>query len=159
MLPSYYHYAISIVTPFVCVSSKSPIIHFVIWFSIFHYSLFFKQEMELSLIGLQNAGKTSLVNVIAVCSYAFFFFIQWSFTYLRQSWVLDLFCRLVATVKTWFPLWVSQFHRIFFTCFIFIFIFCYCSAKGIFSDWTWDSVMYVYRLDSIWEKSPRVTLQ
>lgn len=29
-------------------------------------SLFFKQEMELALIGLQNAGKTSLVNVIAV---------------------------------------------------------------------------------------------
>ncbi|XXG51131.1 hypothetical protein AAC387_Pa02g4972 [Persea americana] len=29
-------------------------------------SLFFKQEMELSLIGLQNAGKTSLVNAIAV---------------------------------------------------------------------------------------------
>ncbi|RRT72351.1 hypothetical protein B296_00018802 [Ensete ventricosum] len=28
-------------------------------------NLFFKQEMELSLIGLQNAGKTSLVNVIA----------------------------------------------------------------------------------------------
>uniref|UniRef100_A0A7S3E3U2 Uncharacterized protein n=1 Tax=Chloropicon laureae TaxID=464258 RepID=A0A7S3E3U2_9CHLO len=28
-------------------------------------SLFFKKEMELSLIGLQNAGKTSLVNVIA----------------------------------------------------------------------------------------------
>lgn len=28
-------------------------------------SLFSKQEMELSLIGLQNAGKTSLVNVIA----------------------------------------------------------------------------------------------
>merc|ERR1739841_142680 len=28
-------------------------------------SLFFKQEMELSLIGLQNAGKTSLVNVVA----------------------------------------------------------------------------------------------
>ncbi|MBA0653700.1 hypothetical protein Goklo_020843 [Gossypium klotzschianum] len=28
--------------------------------------LFFKQEMELSLIGLQNAGKTSLVNVVAV---------------------------------------------------------------------------------------------
>ncbi|RDY09265.1 ADP-ribosylation factor-like protein 8a [Mucuna pruriens] len=25
-------------------------------------SLFFKQEMELSLIGLQDAGKTSLVN-------------------------------------------------------------------------------------------------
>jgi len=29
-------------------------------------SLFFKQEMELSLVGLQNAGKTSLVNSIAV---------------------------------------------------------------------------------------------
>ncbi|KAK6154129.1 hypothetical protein DH2020_013768 [Rehmannia glutinosa] len=28
--------------------------------------LFFKQEMELSLVGLQNAGKTSLVNVVAV---------------------------------------------------------------------------------------------
>lgn len=28
-------------------------------------SLFFKQEMELALIGLQNAGKTSLVNVVA----------------------------------------------------------------------------------------------
>jgi ADP-ribosylation factor family len=28
-------------------------------------SLFFKKEMELSLIGLQNAGKTSLVNVLA----------------------------------------------------------------------------------------------
>jgi ADP-ribosylation factor-like protein 8 len=27
-------------------------------------SLFFKREMELSLIGLQNAGKTSLVNVL-----------------------------------------------------------------------------------------------
>ncbi|CAG9461935.1 unnamed protein product [Pedinophyceae sp. YPF-701] len=27
--------------------------------------LFFKKEMELSLIGLQNAGKTSLVNVLA----------------------------------------------------------------------------------------------
>ncbi|KAJ7540475.1 hypothetical protein O6H91_10G016700 [Diphasiastrum complanatum] len=32
-------------------------------------SLFFKQEMELSLIGLQNAGKTSLVNVIATGGY------------------------------------------------------------------------------------------
>lgn len=27
-------------------------------------SLFFKREMELSLIGLQNAGKSSLVNVL-----------------------------------------------------------------------------------------------
>ena len=30
------------------------------------HSLFFKEEMELSLIGLNAAGKTSLVNVIAV---------------------------------------------------------------------------------------------
>ena len=29
-------------------------------------SMFFKQEMELTLIGLQNSGKTTLVNVIAV---------------------------------------------------------------------------------------------
>ncbi|KAK8558677.1 hypothetical protein V6N12_041977 [Hibiscus sabdariffa] len=33
-------------------------------------SLFFKQEMELSLIGLQNAGKTSLVHVIATGGYS-----------------------------------------------------------------------------------------
>ena len=33
-------------------------------------SLFFKEEMELSLIGLNAAGKTSLVNVIAVRSVA-----------------------------------------------------------------------------------------
>ncbi|KAJ3674282.1 hypothetical protein LUZ60_004898 [Juncus effusus] len=38
---------------------------FLNWFR----SLFFKQEMELSLIGLQNAGKTSLVNVIATGGY------------------------------------------------------------------------------------------
>lgn len=28
--------------------------------------LFWTQEMELTLIGLQNSGKTTLVNVIAV---------------------------------------------------------------------------------------------
>ncbi|KAG2278149.1 hypothetical protein Bca52824_060704 [Brassica carinata] len=33
-------------------------------------SLFFKHEMELSLIGLQNAGKTSLVNVVATGGYS-----------------------------------------------------------------------------------------
>lgn len=38
----------------------------VLTLSACDYSLFFKQEMELSLIGLQNAGKTSLVNVVAV---------------------------------------------------------------------------------------------
>ena len=37
------------------------------YFLFLYGSLFFKQEMELSLIGLQNAGKTSLVNAIAVC--------------------------------------------------------------------------------------------
>ena len=31
-----------------------------------HRSLFFKQEMELTLVGLQNSGKTTLVNVVAV---------------------------------------------------------------------------------------------
>ena len=30
------------------------------------HSLFFKQEMELTLVGLQNSGKTTLVNVVAV---------------------------------------------------------------------------------------------
>ncbi|KAL2551659.1 ADP-ribosylation factor-like A1C [Forsythia ovata] len=33
-------------------------------------SMFFKQEMEISLIGLQNAGKTSLVNVVATGGYS-----------------------------------------------------------------------------------------
>lgn len=32
-------------------------------------SLFFKQEMELALVGLQNAGKTSFVNVVATGSF------------------------------------------------------------------------------------------
>ena len=27
-------------------------------------NLFFKQEMELTLVGLQNSGKTTLVNVV-----------------------------------------------------------------------------------------------
>lgn len=29
-------------------------------------SLFWKQEMELTLVGLQNSGKTTLVNVLSV---------------------------------------------------------------------------------------------
>lgn len=33
------------------------------------HSLFFKKEMELSLIGLQNAGKSSLVNVLTTGSF------------------------------------------------------------------------------------------
>ena len=32
------------------------------WFK----SLFWKEEMELTLVGLQNSGKTTFVNVIAV---------------------------------------------------------------------------------------------
>ncbi|PIA26629.1 hypothetical protein AQUCO_09100059v1 [Aquilegia coerulea] len=42
-----------------------------LWDSLLNWlrSLFFKQEMELSLIGLQNAGKTSLVNAIATGGY------------------------------------------------------------------------------------------
>lgn len=38
--------------------------------TIFPFSMFFKQEMELSLVGLQNAGKTSLVNAIATGGYS-----------------------------------------------------------------------------------------
>ncbi|XP_020584225.1 ADP-ribosylation factor-like protein 8b isoform X1 [Phalaenopsis equestris] len=43
-----------------------------LWDSFLNWlrSFFFKQEMELSLIGLQNAGKTSLVNVIATGGYS-----------------------------------------------------------------------------------------
>lgn len=33
------------------------------WFK----SLFWKEEMELTLVGLQYSGKTTFVNVIAVC--------------------------------------------------------------------------------------------
>ena len=33
-------------------------------------SLFFQQEMELTLVGLQNAGKSTLVNVIANGSFS-----------------------------------------------------------------------------------------
>lgn len=29
-------------------------------------SLFFKQEMELTIVGIQNAGKTTLLNMITV---------------------------------------------------------------------------------------------
>lgn len=33
------------------------------WFK----SLFWKQEMELTLVGLQNSGKTTLVTLLSVC--------------------------------------------------------------------------------------------
>jgi hypothetical protein len=40
------------------------------WYSVCAaFSLFFKREMELSLIGLQNAGKSSLVNVLTTGSF------------------------------------------------------------------------------------------
>ncbi|KAI7733432.1 hypothetical protein M8C21_006143 [Ambrosia artemisiifolia] len=43
-----------------------------LWDSFLNWlrSLFFKQEMELSLVGLQDAGKTSLVNSIATGGYS-----------------------------------------------------------------------------------------
>ena len=51
-----------------------------------HFSVLFKQEMELALVGLQNAGKTSLVNAIAVSKQEIFpytmylsFLSLWSF--------------------------------------------------------------------------------
>lgn len=65
--------------------------------------------MELSLIGLQNAGKTSLVNVIAV-SKPFMrgvnFFLKNYFPLFRfdadgKISVLELISRLVDTVKIW----------------------------------------------------------
>jgi hypothetical protein len=34
-------------------------------------SLFWKEEMELTLVGLQYSGKTTFVNVIAVCIHSF----------------------------------------------------------------------------------------
>lgn len=39
-------------------------------FSSHGFSFFFTKEMELSLVGLQNAGKTSLVNVLTTGSFA-----------------------------------------------------------------------------------------
>lgn len=35
-------------------------------------SLFWKEELELTLVGLQYSGKTTFVSVIAVCFYFFF---------------------------------------------------------------------------------------
>ena len=49
------------------------------WFK----SLFWKEEMELTLVGLQNSGKTTFVNVIAVSSFHFFFFSE-QFQYLND---------------------------------------------------------------------------
>lgn len=48
-----------------CTLSSHDRVMSIALMSVVPCSLFFKKEMELSLIGLQNAGKTSLVNVIA----------------------------------------------------------------------------------------------
>lgn len=81
-------------------------------------SLFFKQEMELSLIGLQNAGKTSLVNVVAVIlkftcllmnsiyichetNDVFIVLIFNSLVFCNAGGLLFVF-RLVDIAKTWF---------------------------------------------------------
>ena len=37
--------------------------------------LFWKEEMELTLVGLQNSGKTTLVNVLAVSFFTLSFFV------------------------------------------------------------------------------------
>lgn len=51
--------------------AKAKFFEMGLWDSLLNWlrSLFFKQEMELSLVGLQNAGKTSLVNAIATGGY------------------------------------------------------------------------------------------
>lgn len=53
----------------------------------FFRSLFWKQEMELTLVGLQNSGKTTLVNVISVsaCLYRYLSFVV-SLAGHRLSW-------------------------------------------------------------------------
>lgn len=56
------------------------------WFK----SLFWKEEMELTLIGMQNSGKTTFVNVIAVCSWltnpeAYFIYYDFSLDNLKKT--------------------------------------------------------------------------
>ncbi|KAB1214914.1 ADP-ribosylation factor-like protein 8A [Morella rubra] len=58
-------------------------------------SLFFKQEMELSLIGLQNAGKTSLVNVVATGGYSEDMIPTVGFNMRKKAMVIDLMKNLV----------------------------------------------------------------
>ena len=64
------------------------------WFK----SLFWKEEMELTLVGLQNSGKTTFVNVIAVSLSAFAFSNKSASN--RVSTSLSVACRslLVAIV-------------------------------------------------------------
>lgn len=39
-------------------------------------SLFWKEEMEITLVGLQYSGKTTFVNVIAVCPILYYISVQ-----------------------------------------------------------------------------------
>lgn len=70
-------------------------------------SLFFKQEMELSLVGLQNAGKTSLLNSIAVSEPKNPLHILSGICGYLLILILLCFTRQGATVRTWFQLYVS----------------------------------------------------
>lgn len=65
-----------------------------------HVSLFFKQEMELSLVGLQNAGKTSLLNAIAVSERKALHINSVMYSDLPFTLVVLCFIRQGATVRT-----------------------------------------------------------
>jgi hypothetical protein len=64
-------------------------------------SLFWKEEMELTLVGLQNSGKTTLVNVISVCSFSTMFI------FLCPYLGFPFIFRLVSSRKIRFPRSVS----------------------------------------------------
>lgn len=72
MLKFEYHltkkYILSTSLSFISLTSlkETFLFSFTYNFVIKCYSIFSKQEMELTMIGLQNAGKTSLANVVAV---------------------------------------------------------------------------------------------
>jgi len=65
-------------------------------------SLFFKEEMELSLIGLNAAGKTSLVNVLAVRIWA----LHWACWGARTALQAELCVR--ARAHLWSARMVSE---------------------------------------------------
>ena len=49
-----------------CFAGRSKMLGFINRIIEWFKSLFWKEEMELTLVGLQNSGKTTFVNVIAV---------------------------------------------------------------------------------------------
>lgn len=144
------------------------------WLMLFHCylfyfwycSLFFKQEMELSLIGLQNAGKTSLVNVIAVSKYSFEVFNLLSYVFfscpfwLSCWWLNFLFLvdtrRLVDIVKIWSQQWVdfcrlssaSYFTREFTlpTTYLYFLISCNCSLSITVENFMCTSLLSTGRI-------------